>query len=111
MAILAQRQADDEKQRQADQARIDAARKAEEDREKAEVEQVVSQALDQAYRNIAAGRWVDARNSVARASDRLAGRNDTASPLHEQVRQAARDLEMATLPSFRDRRQPEEQAD
>jgi tetratricopeptide (TPR) repeat protein len=48
------------------------ARAEDEQREHAAVTQSVRDAIEQTYRDVAGGRWTDARNSLARGADRLA---------------------------------------
>ena len=83
-------------QRQAD-AHEDATRieREEEERESEAAERVVREAVARAYSDTNDGRWGDARNSVARASDRLAGK-PRPSLLWEIVDVAHSDVEMGS---------------
>src|SRR5262245_3539510 len=69
------------------------ARHEDEEREHAAASQASRQAGEQAYRDIAAGRWADARNSLLRAADRLAAHPDLTDARIE-VDVARADLEM-----------------
>ena len=48
------------------------------EREQAAIEQAVRDAVERAYRDMGRGRWADARASVTRAADRVAGEPDPA---------------------------------
>ena len=72
LAVLDRQRADDVARRE--KAQQEAEHRGLRQREElAVVEQVVASALDQAYRDANDARWVDARNSLSRVRDRLAG--------------------------------------
>jgi serine/threonine-protein kinase len=75
-------------------AAAEATRREEQATEQARVEQVVGEAVEQAHRDLARGRWADARTALDRADDRLAGK-DWPEGFGRRVAAARRDLDFA----------------
>jgi tetratricopeptide (TPR) repeat protein len=87
VAVWAYQHLADERRREAD------SRRHEEEREYAAVARASHEAIDQAYRDMADGRWTDARNSLARAADRLGAHPDVPGCM-QVLRGARNDLAM-----------------
>ena len=80
----------------ASRAAADAAREARAAQDRAAAAAVIRAAVEQMYRDLDAGRWQDARSSLARATDRLNGAADWPADLTAAAGQAEKDLEIAT---------------